>query len=64
MNHLFRKYNTRFITIEKEFTVFEATGQEEELDNLAAELRSFGLIEFIKTARIAVANNSHAFDVY
>lgn len=64
MNHLLRKQSVRFIIIEKDFIVFEATGQEEELDNLAAELRNFGLIEFIKTARIAVANNSHAFDIY
>ncbi|SHH73177.1 acetolactate synthase small subunit [Flavobacterium johnsoniae] len=64
MNHLLRKQSVRFITIEKDFIVFEATGQEEELDNLAAELRNFGLIEFIKTARIAVVNNSNAFDIY
>ncbi|GAA6765550.1 hypothetical protein AAFH68_14860 [Flavobacterium sp. CGRL1] len=64
MNHLLRKQSVRFITIEKDFIVFEATGQEEELDNLAAELRNFGLIEFIKTARIAVASNSNAFDIY
>lgn len=62
MNHLFKKYNTRFITIEKEFTVFEATGQEEELNNLALELKEFELIEFIKSARIAVTLNSESFD--
>lgn len=63
MNHLFRKYNTRFITIEKDFTVFEATGHEDEINNLAAELKHFELIEFIKSARIAVTLNSKAFEI-
>ncbi len=63
MNHLFKKYNTRFITIEKDFTVFEATGHENEIDNLATELKHFELIEFIKSARIAVTLNSEAFEI-
>ena len=63
MNHLFRKYNTRFITIEKDFTVFESTGIEDEINNLAAKLKEFELIEFIKSARIAVTLNSDAFQV-
>ena len=63
MNHLFRKYNTRFIAIEKDFTVFESTGIEDEINNLAAELKEFELIEFIKSARIAVTLNSDAFQV-
>lgn len=63
MNQLLRKYNTRFILIEKDFTVFEATGQEDEINNLATELKNFGLIEFIKTARIALTLTSEAFDI-
>ncbi|WP_291143708.1 acetolactate synthase small subunit [Flavobacterium sp. UBA7680] len=63
MNDLFRKYNTQFITIEKDFMVFEATGHENEINNLALELKEFELIEFIKSARIAVTLNSGAFEV-
>lgn len=63
MNYLLRKYNTQFITIEKDFTVFEVTGHEKEINNLAAELKEFELIEFIKSARVAVTLNSEAFQV-
>jgi acetolactate synthase-1/3 small subunit len=63
MNHLLRKYNARFILIEKDFAVFEATGQEDEINNLATELKNFGLIEFIKSARIALTLNNEAFNI-
>lgn len=63
MNHLLKKHNTQFITIEKDFTVFEATGLEDEINNLAVELKHFELIEFIKSARIAVTLNSDAFEI-
>ncbi|CAC9974593.1 acetolactate synthase small subunit [Flavobacterium panici] len=63
MNFLLRKYNTQFITIEKDFTVFEVTGHENEINNLATELKEFELIEFIKSARIAVTLNSGTFEI-
>ncbi|MTH17632.1 acetolactate synthase small subunit [Flavobacterium sp. LC2016-01] len=64
VNHLLRKYNAESVIIEKDFTVFEATGQEDDINDLAIELKKFGLIEFVKTARIAVTLNSEAFDAY
>ncbi|MFW0735728.1 acetolactate synthase small subunit [Flavobacterium sp. T12S277] len=63
MNHILKKYNARFISIEKDFTVFEATGQEDVINDLAIELTNFGLIEFIKSARIAVALNTESFHI-
>ncbi|WP_291286303.1 acetolactate synthase small subunit [Flavobacterium sp.] len=63
MNHLLKKYNARSIIIEKDFTVFEATGQEDTINDLAVELTNFGLIEFIKSARIAVTLNTESFHV-
>lgn len=58
---LFQKYNARYIIIEKDYTVFEVTGQEDEINTLALELNKFELIEFIKSARIAVAMNNESF---
>lgn len=57
----FKKYNARYIIIEKDYTVFEVTGQEDEINTLALELNKFELIEFIKSARIAVAMNNESF---
>lgn len=58
---LFQKYNARYIIIQKDYTVFEVTGQEDEINTLALELNKFELIEFIKSARIAVAMNNESF---
>jgi acetolactate synthase-1/3 small subunit len=55
---LFRKYNARYITIEKDYTIFEVTGQEDEINNLIVALKQYELIEFIKSARIALTMNS------
>ncbi|SHM77264.1 acetolactate synthase small subunit [Flavobacterium chilense] len=62
-DHVFKKYNVRYLTIEKDYTILEATGQENEINNLAVELKGFELIEFIKSARIALTLNSEAFEV-
>lgn len=58
---LLKKYNARYIIIQKDYTVFEVTGQEDEINTLALELNKFELIEFIKSARIAVAMNNESF---
>lgn len=60
---LFRKYNARYITIEKDYTIFEVTGQEEEINNLIVALKQYELIEFIKSARIALTMNSESFQL-
>lgn len=62
-DHLLRKYNAKYLTIEKDFTILEATGQENEIHNLVVELKDFELIEFIKSARIAVTMNNECFQV-
>jgi acetolactate synthase-1/3 small subunit len=58
---LLRKYNARYITIEKDYTIFEFTGQEDEMNNLIIALQQFELIEFIKSARIALTMNNKSF---
>lgn len=60
---LFRKYNARYVTIEKDYTIFEVTGQEEEINNLIVALKQFELIECIKSARIALTMNSESFQL-
>ena len=60
---LFRKYNARYITIEKDYTIFEVTGQEDEINTLTVALKQYELIEFIKSARIALTMNSESFQL-
>jgi acetolactate synthase-1/3 small subunit len=47
--------------IRKDYTVFETTGHREETDGLLRALEPYGLIEFVRSARIAIINASNGF---
>ena len=54
VERLLREFGARAVVIRDDYTVFETTGQEEEIDKLLVELSKYGLIEFVKSARIAI----------
>lgn len=54
VERLLREYGAKAVVIREDYTVFETTGQEDEINNLLEKLTKFGLIEFVKTARIAI----------
>lgn len=58
---LFKKYNAAFLSIEKEYTVFEVTAQENEIDNLTTILNQYELVEFVKSSKIALIKGSEGF---
>jgi acetolactate synthase I/III small subunit len=61
VERLLREYGARAVVIRKDYTVFETTGQREETDKLVAFLEPFGLIEFVRSARVAIIKNSNGF---
>ena len=61
VERLLRKYGARAVVIRKDYTVFEATGQREETEKLVQVLEPYGLIEFVRSARIAIIKGSHGF---
>lgn len=61
VERLLRKYGARAVVIRKDYTVFETTGHREEIDNLTNVLGSLGLIEFVRSARVAIINASSGF---
>ena len=61
VERLLRKYGARAVVIRKDYTVFETTGQREETDKLVQVLEPYGLIEFVRTARVAIIKSSHGF---
>jgi acetolactate synthase-1/3 small subunit len=61
VERLLREYGARAVVIRKDYTVFETTGQREETDRLVAVLEPFGLIEFVRSARVAIIKNSNGF---
>lgn len=61
VERLLREYGARAVVIRKDYTVFETTGQREETDGLLKALEPFGLIEFVRSARVAIIKGSSDF---
>ena len=61
VERLLREYGARAVVIRKDYTVFETTGQREETDRLVTVLEPLGLIEFVRSARIAIIKDSNGF---
>jgi acetolactate synthase-1/3 small subunit len=61
VERLLREYGARAVVIRKDYTVFETTGQREETDKLVAVLEPYGLIDFVRSARVAIIKASSGF---
>ena len=61
VERLLREYGARAVVIRKDYTVFETTGQREETDRLLQVLEPVGLIEFVRSARVAIIKDSKGF---
>ena len=61
VERLLREHGARAVVIRKDYTVFETSGHREETDKLVAVLAPFGLIEFVRSARVAIIKASHGF---
>ena len=62
VERLLRENGARAVVIRKDYTVFETTGHREETDNLIKVLQPYGLIEFVRSARIAIIKASDGFN--
>lgn len=60
VERLLRQFGANAVVIRDDYTVFEATGQDEEINNLLKELDKYGLIEFVKSSRIAIIKSSES----
>lgn len=58
VERLLREYGANAVVIREDYTVFEATGQKEEINKLLKELDKYGLIEFVRSSRIAIIKAS------
>ncbi len=61
VERLLREYGARAIAIRKDYIVFETTGHHEEIDKLVKMLEPYGLIEFVRSARVAIIKDSISF---
>ncbi len=61
VERLLREHGARAVVIRKDYTIFETVGHREETDKLVKVLEPYGLIEFVRSARVAIIKNSKGF---
>jgi acetolactate synthase-1/3 small subunit len=62
VERLLRENGARVVVLRKDYTVFETTGHREETDALMNILQPYGLIEFVRSARVAIIKDSEGFN--
>ncbi|WP_207422889.1 acetolactate synthase small subunit [Desertivirga brevis] len=62
VERLLRENGARAVVIRHDYTVFETTGHRGETDALIEKLQPYGLIEFVRSARIAIIKDSEGFN--
>jgi acetolactate synthase I/III small subunit len=62
VERLLRQYGAKAVVIRKDYTVFEVTGHREETEKLVEVLQPYGLIEFVRSARVAIIKASSGFN--
>src|SRR5215510_8230695 len=61
VERLLREHGATAVVIRKDYTVFEVSGHREETDRLIKVLEPYGLIEFVRSARVAIIKDSDGF---
>jgi acetolactate synthase-1/3 small subunit len=62
VERLLRRYGARAVVIRKDYTIFEVSGHREETDKLITVLEPYGLIEFVRSARVAIVKDNKGFN--
>jgi acetolactate synthase-1/3 small subunit len=61
VERLLREHGARAVAIRTDYTVFEVTGHREETEKFVKVLEPYGLIEFVRSARVAIIKGSNDF---
>ncbi len=61
VERLLREYGARAVVIRKDYTIFETSGHREETERLVKFFEPYGLIEFVRSARVAITKASKGF---
>lgn len=61
VERLLREYGARAVVIRMDYTVFETSGHREEINKLLTALEPYGLMEFVRSGRVAIIKASTGF---
>lgn len=61
VERLLSQHGAKAVVIRKDYTVFEVSGQRSETDEFIKILEPYGLIEFVRSARVAIIKASDGF---
>lgn len=61
VERILRQYGARVVVIRNDYTIFESTGQRQETEKLIEVFGEYGLIEFVRSARVAIIKDSEGF---
>ncbi len=57
IQNIIKESNSRIVTVNREFFVLEKSGRRSEVDLLYRELKPFGIMQFVRSGRIAVTKD-------
>ena len=61
---LIRSHGARIICIEPDFTIIEKTGHKEETHDLYKKLEPHGLLEFVRSGRVAISKSKRKTEAF
>ncbi|NNC51053.1 MAG: acetolactate synthase small subunit [Flaviramulus sp.] len=57
IQNIIKECNARIVTVNKEFFVLEKSGRRNEIESLRRDLNVFGIMQFVRSGRIAVTKD-------
>ena len=57
IQNIIKESNTTIVTVNKEFFVLEKSGRRHEIEALRRDLNAFGIMQFVRSGRIAVTKD-------
>jgi acetolactate synthase-1/3 small subunit len=62
--HLVRNNGARILVIEEDFIIIEKTGHQHETRDLLEKLKPFGVLEFVRSGRIAMSKSTRRTELF
>ena len=62
--HLVRNNGARILVIEEDFIIIEKTGHQHETRDLLEKLKPYGVLEFVRSGRIAMSKSTRRTDLF